>query len=198
MRTLFFAQSDDAVRLAASLGCGLLIGGMTDTLVRAQIQEFEDDPNALLVATMAFCENWRVSAEAHVFFLIGYPGPILRSIERVKEPTILPPTVQQLKQHAAGEITVDPRSLRTLYRDSGAVEPDQQDVLGDGSDYDITPLGLPAPDDTPDSDDDTDLEPYAPDDGSCPAPLRQSDEYYCVKCHIRWSSQEDKPPCQAS
>lgn len=37
MRTLFFAQSDDAVRLAASLSCGLLIGGgITMTMDKKQ------------------------------------------------------------------------------------------------------------------------------------------------------------------
>ena len=29
----------------------------------------------------------------------------------------------------------------------------------------------------------------------CPPPLRQNDENYCRRCHMRWESGEDRPPC---
>lgn len=29
----------------------------------------------------------------------------------------------------------------------------------------------------------------------CPTPRREGDEYTCPRCHIRWDTHEDQPPC---
>lgn len=167
MRTIFFAQSDDAVRLAASLGCGLLIGGMSAATVEAQIGAFRADPDAILVATAAFDHGWRADVEAHAFFLMGFPGAILSAINRVTEPAVLPPTVAQLKAHACGDMTLSPASLLTLIQggEAQAAEPDEQLVLE-----------------------------YLP-KRSAHAALQQEDEYYCTKCGKRWGKGEEPPPC---
>lgn len=29
----------------------------------------------------------------------------------------------------------------------------------------------------------------------CPYPITQSDEKVCLRCRLRWDTNEDKPPC---
>lgn len=89
MRTLIFAQADDAVRLAISLRAGILIGGMDVKKANKMVKRFARSKHGVIVATMAYCTGWSVDVEAHVFFLDCFPGTsrdMWNGIHRVKQP----------------------------------------------------------------------------------------------------------------
>lgn len=89
MRTLIFAQADDAVRLAISLRAGILIGGMDVNIANKMVKRFKRSKHGVIVATLAYVRGWSVDVEACVFFLDGFPATrqdMWDGIHRVKQP----------------------------------------------------------------------------------------------------------------
>lgn len=97
MRTLLFARTQVALPLSVCLSAPVLINVLLKEDIEAIIRDFEQDENAVLIATPPFQVGWRADCEAGVFILDGTMVSPSQCMARVRTPNIEAPNVNDLK-----------------------------------------------------------------------------------------------------
>lgn len=187
MRVIIWARTQVAVPLAVALNCPALIGGMDKADTDMMIERFKADPNAIMIATAAFQTGWRAGVEAVSIFTADSFVNEHQAFNRVTEPRMDCPSVEGFmswysernmkRAKPANEIVLDNPIAPKTYRYVGAPR-DREQLRKEINERHHATLAS--------------LEDTRAD---CPPYRREGDEYYCRKCGLRWSVDEDWPLC---